>query len=129
MLRVQRTRKRRRGEPGQSTESVDFEAEQPEFDFNRTGADAIGRIYPTSPREGELFYLRSLLVNVPGALSFRDVRTMDERYLVFSVKHAVCLECLPKTWRLVHFEAFKSSFATLSPVFAPATALCSPSNQ
>ncbi|PAA80832.1 hypothetical protein BOX15_Mlig019542g1 [Macrostomum lignano] len=37
----------------------------------------IGRVYTVSPRMGQCFYLRLLLVNVPGPTSFESLRTVD----------------------------------------------------
>lgn len=38
---------------------------------------AIGRIYSCTPNQGERFYLRLLLVSVPGPISFEDLRTVN----------------------------------------------------
>ena len=34
-------------------------------------------MYAAQPKEGERFYLRSLLLHVAGATSFEDLRTVD----------------------------------------------------
>ncbi|CDF41121.1 unnamed protein product [Chondrus crispus] len=39
------------------------------YDFSGTGASVVGRIYTVSPREGERYFLRLLLTQVPGATS------------------------------------------------------------
>ena len=39
---------------------------------------AIGRMYYASPSSGERFYLRTLLTNIRGAVSFEDLRTYKE---------------------------------------------------
>jgi hypothetical protein len=41
------------------------------------GLPPIGRMYYVRPTEGERFYLRLLLHNVPGATSFEDLRTSN----------------------------------------------------
>jgi hypothetical protein len=41
----------------------------------------IGRIVSANPAEGERYYLRVLLNNVPGATSFNDLRTVDGKIL------------------------------------------------
>ena len=40
-------------------------------------AQALGRVYTISPRQGECFYLRLLLHNVMGPQSFVALRTVD----------------------------------------------------
>ncbi|XP_057305457.1 uncharacterized protein LOC130642388 [Hydractinia symbiolongicarpus] len=37
----------------------------------------VSRMYSVSPRTGELFYLRMLLLHTPGATSFEDLRTVN----------------------------------------------------
>ncbi|XP_057292987.1 uncharacterized protein LOC130621642 [Hydractinia symbiolongicarpus] len=37
----------------------------------------VSRMYSVSPRAGELFYLRMLLLHTPGATSFEDLRTVN----------------------------------------------------
>ena len=37
----------------------------------------IGRLYTVSPKEQERFYLRIMLLNVPGARSYEDLRTVN----------------------------------------------------
>ena len=41
------------------------------------GAGAIGRMYFASPSQGERFYIRLLLTSVTGAISFKDLRTVN----------------------------------------------------
>lgn len=43
------------------------------------GANVIGRMYSVSPSDIERYYLRLLLLNVPGACSFDDLKTVDEQ--------------------------------------------------
>ncbi|KAK9839693.1 hypothetical protein WJX81_006615 [Elliptochloris bilobata] len=43
------------------------------------GHTVVGRIYAASPAQGERFYLRLLLTQVAGAMSFEDLRTVDGR--------------------------------------------------
>ena len=40
--------------------------------------DTLGRIFTTTPRAGDLYFLRLLLMRVPGPTSFEDLRTMDD---------------------------------------------------
>ena len=49
----------------------------------------IGRIYMVSPKEGERYYLRMLLLNVRGATSFKDIRTVDG--ITFDTFKAACI--------------------------------------
>lgn len=37
----------------------------------------IGRMHPLSPLQGEVYYLRCLLLMVPGPTSFEDLRTVN----------------------------------------------------
>jgi hypothetical protein len=41
------------------------------------GKRKIGRMYTTSPRQGDRYYLRMLLAMWPSWTSFEDVRTVD----------------------------------------------------
>ena len=41
------------------------------------GGKVIPRMYSVSPKDVERYYLRRLLLNVPGATSFEDLRTVD----------------------------------------------------
>ena len=43
----------------------------------RQRSPAIGRIYSCTPNQGERFYLRLLLVSVPGPISFEDLRKVN----------------------------------------------------
>lgn len=49
----------------------------------------IGRIYTVSPRDQERFYLRILLLNVPGPTSYEDLRTVDGQ--VYDTFREACL--------------------------------------
>ncbi|GFR92612.1 ATP-dependent helicase [Elysia marginata] len=40
-------------------------------------AAAIGRIYTISPKRGDCFYLRLLLLSIPGPTSFQMLRTVN----------------------------------------------------
>ena len=46
----------------------------------RNAQTAIGRMYSVSPREGERFYLRILLMHVPGPHSFDDLKRIPEEF-------------------------------------------------
>ncbi len=48
-----------------------------EYNFGVSGETIIGRMYTVSPREGERYVLRLLLLHVTGAKSFVDMRTVD----------------------------------------------------
>ena len=51
----------------------------------RGGEKTIGRIYNVSPNDVERFHLRILLLNVPGATSFGDLKTFEgHQYLSFA---------------------------------------------
>ena len=40
-------------------------------------SNAIGRIYSMSPKSGDIYYLRLLLITIPGPTSYIDLRTVD----------------------------------------------------
>ncbi|GFU94212.1 ATP-dependent DNA helicase [Trichonephila clavipes] len=44
---------------------------------NLYSSDALGRLYTVHPKNTECFYLRLLLINVRGPLSFQDLRTVN----------------------------------------------------
>lgn len=44
---------------------------------NIFSSDALGRIYTIHPQNAECFYLRLLLINVPGPTSFQHLRTVN----------------------------------------------------
>jgi hypothetical protein len=50
---------------------------------------AIGRIYNCTPNQGERFYLRLLLVSVPGPTSFEDLRTLNN--VLYDTFQEACL--------------------------------------
>ncbi|GFR09717.1 ATP-dependent DNA helicase [Trichonephila clavata] len=44
----------------------------------------LGRVFTVNPRQTECFYLRLLLVNVTGPLSFQDIRKVNgQQYLTY----------------------------------------------
>ncbi|GFW19351.1 ATP-dependent DNA helicase [Trichonephila clavipes] len=45
--------------------------------LNLFKSNALGRLFTVSPRHTECFYLRLLLVNVTGPLSFQDIRKVN----------------------------------------------------
>ena len=47
-----------------------------EWRKRRNNVKVIARVYSVSPKEGERYYLRLLLHNVPGATSFEHLRTV-----------------------------------------------------
>ena len=53
-------------------------------------AQALGRVYTISPRQGECIYLCLLLHNVKGLQSFADLRTVDGD--LCSSSHETCLK-------------------------------------
>ncbi|GFQ97130.1 uncharacterized protein TNCT_140451, partial [Trichonephila clavata] len=53
-------------------------------------AKTLGRLYTVHPKQRECFYLRLLLVNVPGPTSFEFLRTVNGR--VFNTYQDACRE-------------------------------------
>ena len=48
------------------------------WDQRKQGGDKIiSRMYSVSPKEGERFYLRMLLLHVPGARNYDDLKTIN----------------------------------------------------
>ena len=55
-----------------------FHKKTTEWKRRQRGADKIiSRLYSAQPKEGERFYLRVLLLHVPGATSYEDLRTVN----------------------------------------------------
>ena len=47
------------------------------FDFAVHGEFVVGRMYGVSPREGERYFIRVLLLHTSGKKSFEDLRMVD----------------------------------------------------
>ncbi|KFM73771.1 hypothetical protein X975_17061, partial [Stegodyphus mimosarum] len=45
--------------------------------LNLYSTDALGRLYTAHPNNAECFYLRLLLINVPGPISFQELKTAN----------------------------------------------------
>jgi hypothetical protein len=56
----------------------------------RPAAKVIARIYNISPRQQELFFLRTLLLHVRGARNYKDMRTYN--HVVYSDFQTACIE-------------------------------------
>ncbi len=83
-----------------------------------------------SPREGERYFLRLLLLHVTGAKSYDDMRTVDGD-VCSSFRQACSRRRLlagDAEWRRVLRESFPSVFVPLSLVFATILAYCEPSD-
>ena len=90
----------------------------------------VGRLYTVSPREGERYYLRMLLLHVPGACSFEEMRIVDGEVLG-SFRDACSARGLltdDAEWRKALRQSFASHFVPLSHVFATILAYCDPSD-
>ncbi|GFW55327.1 ATP-dependent DNA helicase [Trichonephila clavipes] len=46
---------------------------------NLYSSDALGRLYTVHPNNTECFYLRLLLINIHGPISFQDLRTVNDQ--------------------------------------------------
>ena len=94
-------------------------------------AQALGRVYTISPRQGECFYLRLLLHNVKGPQSFADLRTVDGDLCSSFREACLKLDLLEddNQYHLAMEEAAVSnSPASLCTLFAVILAWCEPSN-
>ncbi|GFV79798.1 ATP-dependent DNA helicase [Trichonephila clavipes] len=47
------------------------------FNSNSSCIDVLGRLYTVHPNNTECFYLRLLLINIRGPISFQDLRTIN----------------------------------------------------
>ena len=92
---------------------------------------SIGRMYNAWPSEGERFYLRLLLQHVKGALSFPDIRTLDDGEICLSFRDACLQRGLlqdDEEWRLCLQEtAFVASAMQLRKLFSVILTFCEPS--
>ncbi|CDF36420.1 ATP dependant DNA helicase [Chondrus crispus] len=100
------------------------------YDFSGTGANAVGRIYTVSPREGERYFLRLLLTQVPGATSFENLRNIDGEQCNSFRQACLRLGLLADDaeWKRAIRDSFRSSFVPLSHLFATILAHCQPSD-
>ncbi|CDF40383.1 ATP dependant DNA helcase [Chondrus crispus] len=90
----------------------------------------LGRIYTVSPREGERYFLRLLLTQVPGATSFENLRNIDGEECTSFRQACLQLGLLPDDaeWKHAIRDSFRSSFVPLSHLFATIMAHCQPSD-
>lgn len=93
--------------------------------------DAIGRLPMCSPHQGELYYLRILLINVTGPSSFSNIRTLPSGYTCATFKDACTSRGLLDDDS--HLESAMielvqtSSAARLRDFFVTAVICCEPS--
>ncbi len=124
-----RAKFRGRGTRGAGPSSAGASAPS-EYNFEGSGETIIGRMYTVSPREGERYFLRLLLLHVTGVKSYADMRTVDGE--VRSLFRQACsrrgLLADDAEWRRVLRESFSSEFVPLSQVFATILAYCKPSD-
>eukprot|EP00171_Calliarthron_tuberculosum_P000216 IDg216t1 len=91
----------------------------PKYDFERSTDVVVGRMYTVSPREGERYYLRTLLLHKCGATSYEDLRTVNEAILL-TFREACCemgLLADDAEWSKCLKECFGSHFTPLSHLF------------
>ena len=100
------------------------------YDFSGSPQNVIGRMYTVSPREGEKYYLRTLLLHVPGATSFQNLLNVNG-IIHTSFRDACCALGLladDAEWQRCLDDAFATSFEPLTAVFSTILAFCEPSN-
>ncbi|CDF37673.1 unnamed protein product [Chondrus crispus] len=99
-------------------------------DFSGTGVNVVGRIYTVSPREGERYFLRLLLTQVPGATSFENLRNIDGEQGTSFRQACLRLGLLADDaeWKHAIRDSFRSGFVPLSHLFATILAHCQPSD-
>ena len=100
------------------------------YEFSRPPQKVVGRMYNASPREGERYFLRTLLIHKPGADSFQSLKVVQgvEQDTFRDACCALGLLSDVKKWQRCIQEAFSSSFEALSSVFAIILAYSQPSN-
>ncbi|CDF33944.1 ATP dependant DNA helicase PIF1 [Chondrus crispus] len=100
------------------------------YDYSGTGANVVGRIYTVSPREGERYFLRLLLTQVPVATSFENLRNIDGEQCTSFRQACLRLGLLANDakWKHAIRDSFRSSFVPLSHLFATILAHCQPSD-
>ncbi|CDF33636.1 partial DNA helicase [Chondrus crispus] len=105
-------------------------SEKEAYDFSGTGANVVGRIYTVSPREGEHYFLRLLLTQVPGATLFENLRNIDSEQGTSFRQACLRLGLLADDaeWKHAIRDSFRSSFVPLSHLFATILAHCQPSD-
>ena len=64
------------------------------FFIHLSHTQVIGRMYTAAPNQGERFYLRLLLLHVPKATSFQDLRTVNGEVFDSFKAAALALELL-----------------------------------
>ena len=102
----------------------------PQYCFSGNGQSVVGRLYTVSPREGERYYLRMLLLHVTGACSFEDLRKVNGT-LHGSFRDACSARGLltdDAEWHKALRQSHTSQFVPLSHVFATILAFCEPSD-
>lgn len=111
LLRVKRTFARRKGNPGPSTETVNFQSGQSKYIFNRPEAKVTGRIYKYVLGKARAFIYGRFRLTFQVLYASEIKGLWREEYLVPSVNRAVCLDyfAFDSKWRRVHFVAFTSS--------------------
>jgi len=100
------------------------------YDFSRPAENVVSRIYTVSPREGERYFIRTLLFHQSGCKSFEELRTVNGE-VCESFREA----CLRKgllvdddEWKRVIQDNFSSSFVPLTEVFVTILLHCNPSD-
>ena len=91
----------------------------------------IGRIYAISPRQSELYHLRMLLYHVAGAVSFKDIRTVNgvEHITFQDAARALGLLESDDQWnRCLDEASHTQSPVSLRRLFVIILIFCSPSN-
>ncbi len=125
-----RARFRRRRARGAGSSSAGA-AVPSEYNFEVFRETIVGRIYTVSPREGERYVLRLLLLLFIGSKSFSDMGTVDgEVHSLFrQPRSRRRLLADHAAWRRVLRESFASESVPLSQVSATVLAYCEPSDQ
>lgn len=98
---------------------------------NVFSTDALGRIYTVHPNQAECFYLRLLLVKVPGPKSFADLKTVNGRSCETFREACQELKLLESDlhWDATLAEAaISASTSQIRMLFAIILSVCFPSN-
>ena len=97
----------------------------------RKSGFSIGRVYSVSPRQSEKFYLRMLLYHVPGATSFRSLKTVEgvERETFQDAARALgLLESDDQWYQCMEESAHSQSPIALRKLFCIIMVFCEPAD-
>ena len=120
----------RQGDSGNRELSTKYAIPHPQYDFSKVQERVVGRMYNISPREGERYFLRTLLLHKSGANSFANMRFHDGVQFPTFRDTCCALGLLSDgaEWLRCMQDVFSSNFDRLTELFSIIMAFCEPSN-